>query len=132
MTLDDDSIGEGSRSSRPGLLPEARSAWPRCAYKPLWRFVEPVRFQGSSRVLSSATNAFKAAWKTPRWSGVERASGLDDEPRHKTRKVSPASPAQSTMWWFAGISCGRYSILLSSADGRVSTATTNTARGSTA
>jgi len=27
---------------------------------------------------------------------------------NKRRKIPPASPAPSIMWWFAGVFCGRY------------------------
>ena len=48
MTLDDDSIGEGSRSSHPGLLPEAWS--PEAD-------VRTSRFKGSQQPVRPPTSA---------------------------------------------------------------------------
>ncbi len=33
---------------------------------------------------------------------------IEENVLNKRRKIPIASPAQSKMWWFAGISCGRY------------------------
>jgi hypothetical protein len=59
-----DQSGRVVRSSHPGLLPEARSAWTRWAYKPIWATVPYGRTSGPSRACSSATTTCKVALKS--------------------------------------------------------------------
>jgi hypothetical protein len=54
------------------------------------------------------------------------------ETAYKYRKVPPASPVPSSMWLFAGISCGRRYGRLSPAMEGIPTALESTARLSTA
>ena len=68
-----DQPGRGSRSSHPGLLPEARSAWTRWAYKPIWATVPCGRTSGPSRACSSATTTCKAALRSYGTSGAGSA-----------------------------------------------------------
>jgi hypothetical protein len=53
--------------SPPGAFREARSAWPRWAYKPFSNSYYLVRSQGPQRVSPSATATFEAALMSLSW-----------------------------------------------------------------